>query len=155
MLPDGSQLFPQAGQSDQAPSPTGNITTTDGNFKGSIGDSFYFDGLTINAYNCQPGFAPGLQLEIANVGTLPARLSGLSFNWGASSVTLCNWSFIRPDGVPASGTDVQSLQDALNQVIIKPQERLDLAVQMQFAGDVDEGACAVNMQYNRWNVDTP
>jgi hypothetical protein len=157
MLPDGSQLFPQAGQSDQAPSPTGTITTSDGNFKGSIGGSSYFDGLTINAYSCQLGFSPGLQLEIANVGTLPARLSGLSFDWGylASSVTLCNWSFIRPDGVLAGGTDVLSLQEALNQVVIKPQERLDLAVQMQFANDVNGGACAVNMGYNRWNVDTP
>jgi hypothetical protein len=161
-LSDGSQLFPdlQAAspqQSGQAPLPAGTITTSDGNLKGSIDGISYFDGLTINAYNCHFGFGPGLQLEIANVGTLPARVSELDFDWGYLSniVPLCNWSFIQPDGVLARGTDVQSLQEALEQVIIKPQERLDLAVQMQFTGDVDEGVCAVGMQYDRWNVDTP
>jgi hypothetical protein len=162
---DSSQLFPalqvgNAQQSDQTllPTPTGTITAADGNWKGSIGGISYFDSQTVNAYNCQSGFSPGLQLEIANVGTLPARLSELSFDWGylANSVTLCNWSLTSPDdGVLTEGTDVQSFQDALQQVVIQPQERLDLAVQMQFAGAVDEGVCAVNMQYGRWNVDTP
>ncbi len=159
---NGSQFFPdlQAGnpqQSAPATLPTGTITTSDGNLKGSIGGISYFDSLNVNAYNCQPGFSPGLQLEIANVGTLPARLSEFDLDWGylANSVPLCNWSFIRPDGVLARGTDVQSLQEALKQVVIKPQERLDLAVQMQFAGDVGEGAGAVNLQYDRWNIDTP
>lgn len=161
VLSDGSQLFPdrQTGATQQsdlaAAEPTGTITTTNGHLQGSISGISYSDGLTINAYNCQSGFSPGLQLEIANVGTLPARLSEFSFDWGYPA-DIVNWSFTGPDdGVLTRGTDAQSLQEALKQVVIKPQERLDLAVRLQFTSDVDEGACAVTMRYNRWNVDTP
>jgi hypothetical protein len=151
---DLQTVNPQAGQVTLA---AGTITTSDGNWKGRIGGSSYFDSLNVNAYNCRPGFSPGLQLEIANLGTLPARLSELSLDWGylTNSVTLCNWSLTSPDGALTGGTDAQSLQEALQQVVIAPQAMIDLAVQMQFAGTVAEGACAVTMQYDRWNVDTP
>jgi hypothetical protein len=138
------------------PAYMGSIFNVEGPYLFDLGGTGYAEEVSINIFNAYPGYAPASTLEIANGGTVPAKIESLSIsdeNNPAVNIQPAGWVLTLPEGMPLSGQDLSSLQEAIKGTVIDPGQKMRLEWQFNIFGAGMSGfyTSKIKVNYSVWN----
>jgi hypothetical protein len=130
----------------------GQVEGCNGPLKFYLGGVPYAESVYLSVYGA-PYVAPFFAVEIANGGTVPARVDNFFLDLqGGPAFDTCvgKWVLTRPGGEEERGTGLASLRQALERFPVDPQEKMQLQVQLLF-GRAGPAAGSVSLSGVQWN----
>lgn len=141
---------------EEMPADVGSIFNVEGPYLFDLDGTGYAEEVSINIFNAYPGYAPSSIVEIANGGTVPAKIESLSINCEdnpAANILTANWVITLPEGRQLYGQDFGSLQETIKDTVIDPKQKMRLELQFNILGAEMSGfyTSKIKVNYSVWN----
>lgn len=130
-----------------------DVTWNSGCFSFELNGSSYYESVNLTFTSPCPCFSPVCSLEIANGGTIPARVKNLSLEWWGDEGTVApgEWTVVFPDGCQKSGSSAAGLRGALRGTVLDPGEKILVELDFRFRSRGDLAGCSIGVDCLRWN----
>lgn len=111
----------------------GYIQFEDGPYLFKLDGKNYAESVSVNVYGSL-SFAPEYTVEIANGGSIPARLDDFFLTWedGMSEepIEIKKWSVTSPTGVKEKGKGYDALADITRGMVIEPEQLISIEMML-------------------------
>lgn len=148
------------GQEMPPPDPKGKnvgfVVLTDGPYRFELGGLSYSDSVAIRLKG-YPGYSPFCTVQLANGGTIPARIGDFTIKWHggmADNIFVTNWAVTFPEGFQASGTGFHSLRKVIRNASVDPGHKMLVEIQFLCAFGGAAGG-EISIDYCPWNDKSP
>lgn len=115
----------------------GYIVCSDGPSSGKLDGISYSENVDVEIYG-YPSYAPGCTLEVANCGTIPVTVDQFEIDWEGEltgNVLVGKWTVDYPDGNRDQGKGFSSLEKAIRDACIDPEQSIWLNIQFRVSDE--------------------
>lgn len=112
----------------------GCLQLMDGPYRFQLDGLDYAESVQASVYGT-PSFSPCYTVEIANGGSIPARLDELYVQWDGEishNIQVEKWSVTSPKGVKEKGRGLAALRDFTRGMIIDPEQKINIEMLLAF-----------------------
>lgn len=130
----------------------GFLRCRDGYYKFNIRRDSFYENVRMD-FKGFPGYSPSCTVQIANGGTIPARIEDVSILWQgeiSDNIRVGRWAVTFPKGNKRDGSGLTSLNKTLKNVIIDPKQKMMVEIQLLCSQDGFAGG-EMHVAYRRWN----
>lgn len=130
-----------------------DVAFSSGCFSFELNGFSYYESAELIFANPSPCFNSVCNLEIANGGTIPARINKLNLDWwgDAGAAAPGEWMVVFPDGRQESGSGAAGFRDALRGTVLDPGEKILVELDFRFRNRGALAVCSIGVDCLRWN----
>lgn len=112
----------------------GYLQPMDGPYKFKLDGVQYAESVHASVYGT-PSFSPVYSVEIANGGSIPARIDEFYVEWNGDiedDIQVKKWTVTSPEGLKEKGKDLTALKDFTRGMIIDPEQKINIEMLLSF-----------------------